>query len=92
MAPNLTLDAFVEEHDILLYGHHTSDSEAPGPRCSTLHDMFRLANVHIVNNFATISELHVYLEQINLPDPDRLRPRWDPYFMASEPVLAPSTT
>ncbi|KAI8980756.1 cytidine deaminase-like protein [Trametes punicea] len=41
----------------------------------------QLANVHVVNSFETVSELQDHLTEINLLDPERLRPAWDTYFM-----------
>lgn len=35
----------------------------------------------MVNAFQTIPALHDHLGEINLLDPDRLRPGWDTYFM-----------
>ncbi|KAF8574441.1 hypothetical protein K439DRAFT_847411 [Ramaria rubella] len=78
-APNLTLEEFIQEHDTLLYG--PQDPANFQPQRTSLHAMFRVAKVHVVNNFQTFADLHAYLHSLNLPDPDRLRPQWDTYFM-----------
>ncbi|KAI1789752.1 cytidine deaminase-like protein [Ganoderma leucocontextum] len=41
----------------------------------------RLATVHVVNAFQSVPAFRDHLEEINLLDPDRLRPGWDTYFM-----------
>ena len=40
-----------------------------------------MANIHVVNAFDSVSGLHDHLDDINLLDPERLRPGWDTYFM-----------
>ncbi|KAH9081730.1 cytidine deaminase-like protein [Lactarius deliciosus] len=54
-----------------------------------ISDRFRRANtnlqqyvtLHVVNNFDDVATLHSHLNDINLLDPNRLRPSWDSYFM-----------
>ncbi|KAI0318999.1 dCMP deaminase [Amylostereum chailletii] len=41
----------------------------------------RFVTLHIVNNYNSIAALHLYLDEINIFDIDRLRPSWDTYFM-----------
>jgi dCMP deaminase len=36
-----------------------------------------------MNNFKTIADLEAHLEEVNLLDPERMRPGWDGYFMVS---------
>ncbi|KAF8495088.1 cytidine deaminase-like protein [Gautieria morchelliformis] len=83
-APNLALAEFVENHDAMFYGYEKSYTDTRNvdvPQHSPLHHLFRLANVHVMNAFHTLPDLHVHLTELNLTDPDRLRPRWDTYFM-----------
>ncbi|KAF8510002.1 cytidine deaminase-like protein [Hysterangium stoloniferum] len=46
-----------------------------------LHETFRTAHVRVINSFTTLPDLYVHLGELNLTDSDRLRPRWDTYFM-----------
>ncbi|EJF66928.1 hypothetical protein DICSQDRAFT_45581 [Dichomitus squalens LYAD-421 SS1] len=41
----------------------------------------QIATVHVVNAFQSIPSLQDHLEEVNLLDPERLRPGWDTYFM-----------
>jgi dCMP deaminase len=41
------------------------------------------AHLTIMNDFDTILALEAHLDEVNLLDPERLRPGWDGYFMVS---------
>ncbi|KAI0068120.1 hypothetical protein BV25DRAFT_1867175 [Artomyces pyxidatus] len=41
----------------------------------------KFVHLHVVNDFDTIASLHSHLDDLDLLDPDRLRPSWDTYFM-----------
>lgn len=71
----MTLEQLVEEHDELMYGI--------GPRPSLLghHELRKLAHLTIVNALPTLEQLWAVLDDLDLPNTDRLRPRWDTYFM-----------
>lgn len=76
-----SLEDFVRDHDTLVYGSedvHRDEREA-----HALHNMKKLATIHIVNEFDSIAALHSYLDDIDLLNGDRLRPSWDTYFMVS---------
>lgn len=74
---DVTLTQLVQEHDSLMYGH---DEESQ----STAHQVLRrLANVTVVNSFTTLDRLWAHLDRLDLSNMDRLRPRWDTYFMVS---------
>jgi len=84
----ITLEDFVREHDYHYYG--TSDASAETPRKVTfertagrpaLSTLNGLVNLHIVNSFDSMRTLHSHLDQLDLLDPERLRPEWDAYFM-----------
>lgn len=47
----------------------------------SLRSVQDLVDVHINNDFNEFSELHAHLENLNLLDPQHLRPSWDAYFM-----------
>ncbi|ANB12146.1 Dcd1p [Sugiyamaella lignohabitans] len=65
----LTFQEFIAAGDKYLYG------PASGAQ---LHSK---AQVVIVNNTDSITELYVNIGKLNLTDPTRLRPSWDAYFM-----------
>lgn len=71
------LEAFVREDDAAHYGH----AEPSRFRFSALQHLSRIASLHLINPFDTLDELHAYLRDYNLVNPDRLRPQWDTYFM-----------
>lgn len=53
------------------------------PRADTPfhHTLRKLANVTIINSSRTLGDLWESLDEMNLTDGERLRPRWDTYFM-----------
>ena len=40
-----------------------------------------MVNLRIVNSFPTVPDLYDYLDELDLTNPERLRPGWDTYFM-----------
>lgn len=55
------------------------DSERAHP--GGLHAVFSLVKLTIINTFQTVSDLHDHLDSLNILSTERLRPRWDCYFM-----------
>ncbi|KAJ3002378.1 hypothetical protein NUW54_g5875 [Trametes sanguinea] len=84
-----TLEEFIKEHDIFYYGPGGHDQEASDLATMTnsqrsrtsFRSLSQLASVHVVNSFETISGLQDHLMEVNLLNPERLRPGWDTYFM-----------
>lgn len=74
-ARDVSLKQFVEEHDVLMYG--TGPVSPPNSH----HLLRQLTNVTVVNSYQSIERLWEYLDQVDLTNPDRLRPQWDSYFM-----------
>ena len=72
----------MQEHDERYYGLNDSSSQtsqlATRPPLRTLH---HLINLHVINSFDSVQELHRHLECLDLANPERLRPGWDTYFM-----------
>ncbi|KAJ3040758.1 Deoxycytidine monophosphate (dCMP) deaminase [Rhizophlyctis rosea] len=62
-------------------GTTTPPPPPPLPRTSPLHTHLHLADNRNLNTFTTLSALHTLLNTVQLPNPDRLRPNWDTYFM-----------
>ncbi|KAJ1727459.1 Deoxycytidine monophosphate (dCMP) deaminase [Coemansia biformis] len=48
---------------------------------ATIKRVLVSANVSIENTFATVEDLYVYLDRVDLANGERLRPSWDTYFM-----------
>lgn len=114
----------MEEHDILMYGHHPPlDTPPPAssfhepqvafhptslpqaapttlqhvhmtsisPSCRMSHTSLRkLANLSIINTAQTLEDLWKTLDNLDLTNTERLRPRWDTYFMVSELPFSPT--
>ncbi|KAI0375258.1 hypothetical protein BV20DRAFT_258924 [Pilatotrama ljubarskyi] len=84
-----SLEDFIREHDAFYYGpqgrgQHTPSLQTAGPAQrpqESFRSLNQLAHVHVVNSFETISGLQEHLMELNLMDPERLRPGWDTYFM-----------
>ncbi|KAJ7619191.1 cytidine deaminase-like protein [Mycena polygramma] len=72
---SVSLEQFVREDDSIVFGTDPEES------ASSLHSLSDLVNIHVSNNFKTLSVLHSYLDDLNLLDPGHLRPQWDAYFM-----------
>ncbi|KAI0673391.1 cytidine deaminase-like protein [Trametes maxima] len=85
-----SLEDFIREHDGFYYGpgYHSQDSN-PSPQTvgfrrglrTPFRSLNQLASVHVVNSFETLSGFFEHLSELNLLDPERLRPGWDTYFM-----------
>ncbi|KAI0045194.1 hypothetical protein FA95DRAFT_1607880 [Auriscalpium vulgare] len=48
---------------------------------SSLNSMQKYVNMHVVNDFDSVPALYAHLDELDITDPDRLRPSWDTYFM-----------
>jgi len=57
------------------------DIVAQGIPTRALRSFRNLVNLHVANNFVTVPALYSHLDDINLLNPERLRPGWDTYFM-----------
>jgi dCMP deaminase len=62
-----TLEAFIQSSDAQLFGPQRA--------------LYAHADIHLVNSGTSLSTLHAGLEKLDLPNPERLRPTWDQYFM-----------
>jgi hypothetical protein len=63
------------ENDEIFFGTSKNGREI-GLR--SLHD---LVDISINNDFSRLSDLHAHINNLNLLDPQHLRPSWDTYFM-----------
>ncbi|KAG6817967.1 hypothetical protein H0H87_012435 [Tephrocybe sp. NHM501043] len=82
-----SLENFVHDNDRVMFGVMVSDLTSDDSDLTCLASLQGLVTVHIFNSFKTISGLHSYLEELNLLDPERLRPGWDAYFMVRPCLL-----
>ncbi|KAH8080857.1 putative dCMP deaminase [Filobasidium floriforme] len=83
--PSISLEDFVSQHDDLMNSatsREPTTSEIPTttPK-NCLRALMSHAHLTIMNSFETIPDLEKHLDEINLLDPERLRPGWDGYFM-----------
>lgn len=84
-----SLEEFIREHDAFYYGPQDRGQDTPSVQPvklgrktrSPFRSLSNLAGVQVMNSFETISGLHEHLAELNLLDPERLRPDWDTYFM-----------
>jgi dCMP deaminase len=72
-----TLEQFVLRNDEHLY--HPTDG---------LATLASRAQIKLLNNTSSLDRLHLSLHDLNLPDPSRLRPTWDHYFMTLASLAA----
>ncbi|KAF9567016.1 hypothetical protein CPC08DRAFT_627537 [Agrocybe pediades] len=74
---NISLEDFIEDDDRTVFGRSRSASSTS----SSLQNIDDLVNVRVVNTFSSLQGLHLYLDGIDLLDPEHVRPSWDAYFM-----------
>lgn len=83
----LTLDSFIDDHDLLLNGPSRSDNVPLDVLAKHPQTDFRriqaVATLQICNDFPSVDGLWAYLDQLDLMNEERLRPGWDTYFMVS---------
>ena len=77
----MPLEKLVEEHDVLMYGESLGLDGRPNPNGH--HFLRKLANLTVVNSSTTLEQLWANLDGLDPTSTDRLRPRWDTYFMVS---------
>ena len=75
--PDITLEDFVAESDTHLYDPDQG-----------LSPLISRAAVRLLNTSASLAHLYATLGKLDIPNPDRLRPSWDNYFMALASLAA----
>ncbi|KAI6120628.1 cytidine deaminase-like protein [Pisolithus croceorrhizus] len=65
----LSLEEFVRQDDDCVFG------------MTGLHAILPFVKVNVLNTFQTVPELRSHLDFVNVLSTERLRPRWDSYFM-----------
>ncbi|KPM35054.1 hypothetical protein AK830_g11531 [Neonectria ditissima] len=75
--PEMTLEHFVTKSDTHLYDVQTG-----------LSQLISRAAVSLLNTSASLAHLYATLGKLDIPNPDRLRPSWDNYFMALASLAA----
>lgn len=77
-----TLEDFVTMSDSDFYGPATSDPvERSGTTMLGQGSIFYKANLRIMNVESDIEAFYSHLEDLDIVNPDRIRPSWDAYFM-----------
>lgn len=76
-AATLFLEDFAQENDTHLYCPHQG-----------LQPLISRATVRLVNTSPSLAHLYATLGKLDIPNPDRLRPGWDTYFMALASLAA----
>ena len=88
---HVSLEKFIFDHDTEVYGPQFPKVRTDGS--SSIQELQRLVHLRIDNPFKSISEFHAHLDSLDLLNVDRLRPKWDTYFMVRTtvpPFLSPS--
>lgn len=74
---DISLDEFVQQNDVHLYDPTTG-----------LQPLISRATVRLLNTSSDLAHLYATLGKLDIPNPDRLRPGWDSYFMALASLAA----
>ncbi|KAK4068709.1 uncharacterized protein Triagg1_7069 [Trichoderma aggressivum f. europaeum] len=73
----ISLEEFVAQNDLHLYDPHTG-----------LQPLISRATVRLLNTSSSLAHLYATLGKLDIPNPDRMRPGWDTYFMALASLAA----
>jgi dCMP deaminase len=76
-ASKISLEDFVDQNDEHLYDPHDG-----------LQPLISRATVRLLNTSTSLAHLYAKLGKLDIPNPDRLRPGWDTYFMALASLAA----
>ncbi|KND86366.1 Deoxycytidylate deaminase [Tolypocladium ophioglossoides CBS 100239] len=75
--PDISLEDFVARSDAHLYNPHGG-----------FQSLISRATVRLLNTSSSLAHLYATLGKLDIPNPDRLRPGWDTYFMALASLAA----
>ncbi|RFU78441.1 dcmp deaminase [Trichoderma arundinaceum] len=73
----ISLEEFVTQNDLHLYDAATG-----------LQPLISRATVRLLNTSSSLAHLYATLGKLDIPNPDRMRPGWDTYFMALASLAA----
>ncbi|KAL7789965.1 cytidine deaminase-like protein [Trichoderma ceciliae] len=73
----ISLEDFVTQNDLHLYDPITG-----------LQPLISRATVRLLNTSSSLAHLYATLGKLDIPNPDRMRPGWDTYFMALASLAA----
>ncbi|KAF8140572.1 cytidine deaminase-like protein [Boletus edulis] len=79
---SLSLEEFVRQDDACVFGTDLNPSRSDQKSLHGLRGINHLVKLNIINAFESLRELHLHLDSLDIPNTERLRPRWDTYFMA----------
>ncbi|KIJ22060.1 hypothetical protein PAXINDRAFT_160024 [Paxillus involutus ATCC 200175] len=75
-----SLEEFVRQDDECVFGANTYPSNHDQGQLG-LRGINPFVKLNVINTFQSISELHCHLDSLDMASAERLRPRWDTYFM-----------
>ncbi|KAI0080330.1 hypothetical protein K474DRAFT_1615920 [Panus rudis PR-1116 ss-1] len=75
-----SLEEFVRMNDRSTYGLPNGGITAHNSS-SSLYLQTQYVHIHIINTFDAVSALYTHLEELDITNPEHLRPGWDTYFM-----------
>lgn len=84
---HISLEAFIDADDRLLYGPLLSSSTSPPSHqqaalaTSSLARLHSRSHLQLLNSYTDIPSYFNFLDTLDLPSETRLRPPWDAYFM-----------
>lgn len=76
-----TLESFVALSDAEFYGLSASTDSTGAVATLGNRAVFHRATVHVLNKQSSLAQFHEHLEELDVLNPDRIRPSWDAYFM-----------
>ncbi|KAL1922823.1 uncharacterized protein VTP21DRAFT_9199 [Calcarisporiella thermophila] len=75
-----TFESFVTTSDAALFNLHPTNPKEPNST-TPLYTCQASADITVVNRYTTLAPLHAELLELDLANPERIRPSWDAYFM-----------
>lgn len=73
----------MRQDDACVFGPDVVPSSAsPNKPSLGLRGINHLVKLNVTNTFRSLAEFHLHLESLDMTNIERLRPRWDTYFMA----------
>ena len=77
-----SLEEFVRQDDECVFGTDVNSLSSDQKPLPGLREMNHLVKLNVANTFQSLSELRLHLDSLDMTNIERLRPRWDTYFMA----------
>lgn len=78
---SFSLEDFVRLDDECVFGTDVDNPTSEHLLSSGLHGMLPYIKLSVINTFRTVTDLIGHLNSLDITSAERLRPRWDTYFM-----------